>query len=138
MPLNSVYLTILFVLLLSLINLGSSVAFMQVISLGVAAMLTSYLISISCVALKRIRGEPLLPSKFNLGKFGLPINIIAVLFLLFLWIFAFFPPAPHPAVADMNWAALGYGAVIIFALIYYAIRGRHVYVGPVEYVRKGQ
>ena len=125
-------------LLLSLINLGSSVAFMQVISLGVAAMLTSYLISISCVALKRIRGEPLLPSKFNLGKFGLPINIIAVLFLLFLWIFTFFPPAPHPAVADMNWAVLGYGAVIIFALIYYAIRGRHVYAGPVEYVHKGQ
>ncbi|KAF2625635.1 amino acid transporter [Macroventuria anomochaeta] len=137
-PLNSVYLTILFVLLLSLINLGSSVAFMQVISLGVAAMLTSYLISIGCVALKRIRGEPLLPSKFNLGRLGLPINIIAVLFLLFLWVFTFFPSAPHPAVADMNWAVLGYGLVIIFALVYYAIHGRHVYIGPVEYVRKGQ
>lgn len=132
------YLTILFVLLLSLINLGSSVAFMQVISLGVAAMLTSYLISISCVALKRIRGEPLLPSKFDLGKLGLPINIISVLFLLFLWIFCFFPTAPHPAVADMNWTALGYGVVIIFALVYYVFRGRHVYAGPVEYVRKGE
>jgi amino acid transporter len=130
--------TIIFVLLLSLINLGSSVAFMQVISLGAAAMYTSYLISIGCVMLKRIRGEPLLPSKFNLGKFGLPINIIAVLFLIFLWIFAFFPTLPNPAVPDMNWAVLGYGALIIFALIYYAIHGRHVYVGPVEYVRKGQ
>ena len=75
--------TLLFVVLLSLINIGSTVAFMQVISLAVAAMLTSYLISISCVTLKRLRGEPLLPSKFNLGKFGLAINIIAVLFLFF-------------------------------------------------------
>ncbi len=111
---------------------------MQVISLGVAAMLTSYLISIGCVALKRLRGEPLLPSKFSLGKMGLPINIIAVVFLLFLWVFAFFPTAPQPVVADMNWAVLGYGSVLIFALVYYICRGRHVYVGPVEYIRKGE
>lgn len=132
------YVTITFVLILSLITLGSAVAFQQVLSLGVSAMLTTYIISISCVALKRIRGEPLLPSKFNLGKLGLPINIVSILFLLFLWVFAFFPAAPNPAPADMNWAILGYGSVIIFALVYYVFRGRHVYVGPVEYVRKGQ
>ncbi|KAH7072392.1 amino acid/polyamine transporter I [Paraphoma chrysanthemicola] len=135
-PVNSIYMTLLFVLLLSLINLGSTVAFMQVISLGVAAMLTSYLISIGCVMLKRIRGEPLLPSKFDLGRFGLAINLIAVLFLSFCWIFTFFPVAPNPTVEDMNWASLGYGTVIIFALIYYVIRARHVYRGPVEYVHK--
>lgn len=138
MPLNSIYVTILFVLLLSLINLGSTVAFMQVISLGVAAMLTSYLVSISCVMLKRLRGEPLLPSKFSLGKFGLAINMIAVVFLAFLLIFCFFPVAPHPKVADMNWACLGYGTVIIFSMVYYVFRARFRYVGPVEYVRKGE
>jgi amino acid transporter len=124
--------------LLSLINLGSSVAFMQVISLGVASMLTSYIISIGCVLLKRIRGEPLLPSKFDLGKAGLVINAIAVIFLFFCWVFTFFPVGPHPTVVDMNWASLGYGCVLIFAVVYYIFRGRHVYVGPVEYVRKGQ
>ena len=129
--------TIVFVLLLSLITLGSAVAFQQVLALGVSAMLTTYMISISCVALKRIRGEPLLPSKFNLGKLGLPINFISVLFLLFLWIFAFFPTVPHPTPVDMNWAVLGYGSVIILALVYYVFRGRYIYVGPVEYVRKG-
>ncbi|KAF2133571.1 hypothetical protein P153DRAFT_420411 [Dothidotthia symphoricarpi CBS 119687] len=136
-PLNSVYITIVFVLLLSLINLGSEVAFMQVVSLGVAAMVTSYLISICCVALKRIRGEPLLASQFNLGRWGLPINIIAIVFLLFIWLFCFFPSASHPTVADMNWASLGYGIVIIFAVVYFVFRGRHVYVGPVEYTRRG-
>jgi choline transport protein len=128
--------TLLFVVLLSLINLGSSVAYMQVISLGVASMLTSYLISISCVTLKRLRGEPLLPSKFDLGRLGLPINIVAVMFLLFCWVFTFFPVTPHPTVADMNWASLGYGCVLIFAVVYYVLHGRHVYVGPVAYVRK--
>lgn len=129
--------TLFFVLLLSLINLGSSVAFMQVISLGVASMLTSYMISISCVALKRIRGEPLLPSKFNLGRSGLFINVVAVLFLFFCWFFTFFPSSPNPTMENMNWACLGYGLVLVFAIIYYVVVGRHVYVGPVEYVRKG-
>ncbi|KAF2121706.1 amino acid/polyamine transporter I [Lophiotrema nucula] len=136
-PANAVVLTLIFVLLLSLINIGSTTAFMQVISLGVAAMLTSYIISISCVALKRIRGEPLLPSKFDLGKWGLPINIISLVFLVFLWFFTFWPSAPHPTVETMNWAVLGYGAVIILASIYYFFRARHRYVGPVEYTRKG-
>jgi choline transport protein len=99
-------------------------------------MLTSYLITISCVTLKRIRGKPLLPSKFDLGKWGRPINIIAVLFLLFSWIFCFFPIGPQPTVVDMNWAVLGYGTVLIFSVVYYVFRGRVAYVGPVEYVRK--
>jgi choline transport protein len=129
--------TLVFVVILSLINIGSTVAFMQVISLGVASMVTSYLITISCVTLKRLRGEPLLPSKFNLGKWGLPINLISVMFLLFCWIFCFFPVGPRPMIVDMNWAVLGYGAVLIFAVVYYVIRGRHVYVGPVKYVRQG-
>lgn len=128
--------TLLFVVALSLINIGSSVAFMQVISLGVASMLTSYLLTISCVMLKRIRGEPLLPSKFDLGMMGLPINIAAVVFLLFLWVFTFFPVGPNPTVVDMNWASLGYGCVLVFAVVYYVIRGRYVYVGPVRYVNK--
>ncbi|ORY09606.1 amino acid permease-domain-containing protein [Clohesyomyces aquaticus] len=137
-PLNAIYVTVTLVVILSLINIGSSVAFMQVVSLGVAAMLTTYTISIGCVALKRIRGEPLLPSKFNLGKWGLPINIISLIFIVFIYIFSFFPSAPHPTVESMNWAVLGYGCVILFAVVYYLIRGRHNYLGPVEYVRKGQ
>jgi choline transport protein len=124
--------TLLFVVVLSLINIGSTVAFMQVISLGVASMLTSYLITIGCVTLRRLRGEPLLRSKFNLGRIGLP-----VVFLLFLWVFTFFPIGPRPTVVDMNWASLGYGSVLVFAMVYYFLRGRRVYAVPVAYVRKG-
>jgi choline transport protein len=129
--------TLLFVVVLSLINIGSTVAFMQVISLGVASMLTSYLITIGCVTLRRLRGEPLLRSKFNLGRIGLPVNIVAVVFLLFLWVFTFFPIGPRPTVVDMNWASLGYGSVLVFAMVYYFLRGRRVYAVPVAYVRKG-
>lgn len=135
-PVNAVYVTVAFVTVLSFVQLGSAIAYMQVVSLGTAAMITTYLISISCMTLKRIRGEPLLPSKFDLGKAGLAINIISLIFLLVLWIFAFWPTAPNPTVDTMNWAVLGYGIVITFASVYYFVRGRHTYAGPVEYVRK--
>lgn len=38
--------------------------------------------------------------------------------------------------ADMNWAIVVYGFVIIFSLIFYVAYGRRAYDGPVEYVRK--
>jgi choline transport protein len=131
-----VYVTMTFVFTMSMINLGSTVAFTQILSLGVSAMLTTYAISIFFVALKRIRGEPLLPSKFNLGKWGLPVNLISLVFLLFLFIFAFFPPAPSPTPGSMNWAIMTYSVVVIFALLYYVFRSQYVYVGPVEYIRR--
>lgn len=58
------------------------------------------------------------------------------MFLVFAFIFAFFPGNPDPTVAQMNWACLMFGGVMIFAVLHYYIQARHVYDGPVEYVRK--
>jgi len=135
-PLNCVLATMTIQSLLSLINIGSTIAFNQITSLGVCALLSSYLISVSCVALKRWRKETLLPRHFDLGKYGLAVNIFSILFLLLIFIMCFFPPAPHPDAASMNWSILIYGGVIIFSLLWFVVKARHVYVGPVEYVRK--
>ncbi|KAK0258352.1 hypothetical protein LTR91_024500 [Friedmanniomyces endolithicus] len=53
-------------------------------------------------------------------------------FLVVAFVFLFFPAAPHPDAAGMNWGILIYGFVVIFALSYYYIRGRHQYDGPVS------
>ena len=111
-------------------------AFNQILSLGVAALLSSYLISIVCILLRRVRHQPLLDRAFDLGKFGLPINIAAIAFLLLALVMSFFPGFNHPTYQTMNWSALAYGSVLIIGTIYYIIYARHVYVGPVEYVRK--
>lgn len=108
----------------------------NIASLSTAAILASYIVSISCITLKRIRGEPLLPSKFNLGRAGLPINIASIVFLSFVFVFSFMPMGPRPTAAGMNWSILMFGSTIIFSILYYLVRGRHVYAGPVAYVRK--
>ncbi|ORY11433.1 amino acid/polyamine transporter I [Clohesyomyces aquaticus] len=136
LPLNSIMISYLIAVLLSLINLGSTVAFNIVTSLGTGALLCSYIVSIGCVTLKRLRKEPLLPSRFSLGRYGLPINIFSVLFLCLAFVMTFFPSVPHPTPVGMNWNILVFGTVVVFSVTYFAFRGRHRYAGPVEYVKK--
>jgi choline transport protein len=135
-PLNSVIVSFGIAVGLSLINIGSTVAFNSVASLGTCALLSSYIISISCIFAKRWRGEVLLPCKFSLGRAGIWINGFSIVYGCVALIFTFFPSFPHPAPDVMNWNVLIYGIVVLFSLFYYLVKGRKVYTGPVEYLNK--
>ena len=134
-PFNAVMVSLVIAVLLSLINIGSTVAFNAIASLGVASLISSYIISFSCLILKRVRHEPLPHARWSLGRYGLGINIIAVVFLVIVWFFSFWPLGNHPVASTMNWNVLIYGAAIIFAVGFYFIKGQHVYAGPVTLVK---
>ncbi|KAK8127242.1 hypothetical protein PG984_008350 [Apiospora sp. TS-2023a] len=136
LPINSITMTLIVTVLLTLIAIGSDVALNSLTSLGTNAILSSYMCSIGCITWRRLTNQPLLPSKLPLGRWGLTINIVSMLFLLVIFVFAFFPPGPNPAPADMNWNILIYGVSVVGSLLYYALSARKRYVGPVEYVRK--
>jgi choline transport protein len=135
-PLNAVMLTWLITCLLSLINIGSTVAFNAISSSATVSLLSTYIISISCLVLKRVRGQPLPPHRWTLGKAGLLINLGALAYLLTIWIFLFFPIAIPVDAATMNWNSLIYGATILFAVVYYFVYGRKTYVPPVALVSR--
>lgn len=134
-PMNAVCSTLVFTVVLSLVLIGSSLAFNIIASLGAASILGSYLISISCIAYRKATGYRLPPTRFPLGILGLPINILALCFLSVAFVLVFFPAAPNPKPADMNWVSLIFGSVIGGSLIFYVLRKRKTYKGPVEYVR---
>ena len=105
-------------MLLSLINLGIEVALNIVTSLGTGALLSSYIVSVSCIVLKRLRGEPLLPRCWSLGKWGLPINIVSVLFMTLCFSMNFFPQSPHALTAELfNWNIVIVSAAPLFNTI---------------------
>ena len=135
-PLNAIITTFFVSCLLALINIGSPTALNSITSLATNALLSSYICSIGCIVWRRLTNQEMLPAKFTLGKWGLPLNIASEIFLVFVFVLAFFPTMPAPAPAAMNWNILIYGAVVIFSLVYYYVRGRHIYAGPVEYTRK--
>lgn len=117
-PLNSIYVTLATTALLSLINIGSPAALNSITSLATNSILSSYIVSIGCLTWRRITGSPLPPSKFSLGKFGTPINVAAMIVLVFMFILTFFPLSPNPDAASMNWNIVIYGASVIFSLGY--------------------
>lgn len=80
-PLNAIFFTYVFAMLITLINLGSVVALNIITSLGTGALVCSYIVSISCLIIKRARGQPFLPRRWSLGRFGMPVNVFAALFL---------------------------------------------------------
>jgi choline transport protein len=128
--------TLLFSCLLSLIIIGSSTAFNILISLGNISLYCSYIIVIGCVLRKRLVGEPLLTSQFDLGRAGIFVNSIAFIYLAVAIVFIPFPSAPNPTLIAMNWSSLMFGCLVIFSVVYYYFKGRHNYEGPVEYIEK--
>jgi amino acid transporter len=107
-----------------------------VTSLGTGTLTSSYIICIGVLVWRKVSGEPLLPSRFNLGVFGLIMNVVAVLWLCLTLVIAFFPGTPNPPPIAMNWSIVVWGGVVVFSIIYFVLWGRKSYAGPVAYVRK--
>ena len=135
-PLNAIMISLVINCLLPIINIGSTAALNAIFSLSGVSILSSYIICIGALLLKRVRGEVLPSRRWTLGKFGMGINIAALAFLVPLCVFMFFPPMIPVTELNMNWGCLMYGAVVIFATIYYVVHGKNTYTAPVDRIRR--
>ena len=133
-PDNAVYLTSIVCGVFCLIQLGSTLAFNIIVSLSLLGLLSTYMISIGCVLLKRIRGEELPPARWSLGRWGLPINAFAFLYSGFILILSCFPSELPVDASSANWAPVVWVAVIIASLVAYAVHGRRHFTPPVMFV----
>jgi choline transport protein len=138
-PVNSLIVCLVVSLILACINFGSDVALNAILSVSNAALLLSYIISIGALRLRRIRGEPLPPRRWSLGKYGGVINDLTLCFLVVAFFFSFWPSyvliGDATALADFNWAVVVLAIVGILAFVYYFAGGRDKYVAPVSLVK---
>lgn len=135
-PLNAIFMSFIVTAILSLINLGSTTAIQAVASLSASLLLSSYMVSISTLLLRRFTGPNLPPRRWTLGKWGATVNIIALCFLSIFWIFSFFPPTAVVTTKTMNWNALMFAIIILMATVYYLLKARYEYIGPVMLVKR--
>lgn len=135
-PLNAVIVSFLFGIVISLVNLGSAVALNAIVSLTLSALLASYILSIGCILSKRLRREPLPPARWSLGRAGMAINIIALVFLVPFFVFCFFPTATPVQPDTMNWNIVMFGGIFLWATSYYIWKGRKTYIPPVRIVKR--
>ena len=90
--------------------------------------------SIGCVLLKRIRGEPLPKARWSLGRWGIWLNGFAFFYSAFLIVFACFP-VEIPVTADSaNYAPAVWIGVMILTVVAYVLHGRKHYTPPVIFV----
>lgn len=134
MPFNAVYLSTIISIILSLISLGSSLAFNIIVSLSLLALMSTYSLSIGCVLLRRIRGPALPPARWSLGRWGFPINLLAVVYSSFIVLMSCFPSEPSPAPVDANWAPVIWVLVIILSVVAYVFHGRKHFTPPVMFI----
>ncbi|KAL1590593.1 hypothetical protein WHR41_00641 [Cladosporium halotolerans] len=133
-PFNAVYATSAIVAILSLIPIGSSLAFEILVSLSTQSLLSTYMISIGCVLLKRIRGEHLPNARWGLGRLGLFVNGFGFFYCGFIIVLTCFPSTLPVDLSTANWSPLVWIATAVASMIYYWAYGQHLYTPPVYLV----
>jgi amino acid transporter len=118
--------------IIAIINVASASALGIILSIYNSALLASYTITITCILLHRIQGRRLPKSRYTLGKWGALINVLALVYIIPLVIFSFFPPVPNPTPLTMNWAIVMVGGTVFLASVYYIVWGRKTYTPPTE------
>jgi choline transport protein len=117
-------------MLIMLINLGSTVALEAILSLASVGLYLSYIMPIAFFMIKRWQGEIPTHAPFRLGKWGLPINLFALAFAILVIIFLPFPSFLPLTWNTMNYAGPVLGAVIICALLDWFTTGKRRFVVP--------
>ncbi|KAF5676110.1 GABA transporter [Fusarium heterosporum] len=149
-PVYAVLCTAVISVLLSLINIGSPVAFLNVTSLSISCLYASYLIAAGLLlyrrttkgfalpgnadlpALANTAGADLVWGPFHLkGALGIANNIFAMIYLVVIGFFSFFPPMVDPSLDMMNYSVVVTSGLVIFSVIYYLIWARKEYNGPI-------
>ncbi|KAK7888250.1 hypothetical protein LTR67_009127 [Exophiala xenobiotica] len=102
-PVRSAWLPILLVMLLALLNIGSSIAFNVIVALSTLGLYQSYLMAIAYMLWARHRGK-LEPPGWSLWRYGVYINVIAVIYSAYIMVFLCFPSFLPVTASGMNYA----------------------------------
>ncbi|KAJ9613138.1 hypothetical protein H2200_003079 [Cladophialophora chaetospira] len=130
-PLNSLLLITFIVMLLQLINIGSTTAFFAILSLNTLALYLSYILPILFLITHKFRGLSIPYGPFRLPRgTGLPINVFAVCYAVFIVIWLPFPSVVPVDAQTMNYGGPVMGAVILFALVDWVVGGRRRFRVP--------
>ncbi|XXG97322.1 hypothetical protein Hte_003618 [Hypoxylon texense] len=130
-PIWALVLTTLIEMLLGLINLGSSSAFLAFVSVGVISLAVSYAIPIT-ISLFHGRRE-VNSARWTMGRYlGLVVNLLALAWIAFEVVLFSMPTALPVTEVSMNYAIVVFVGFMVLSAIWYAVYARKVYVGPPE------
>lgn len=117
--------------LILVVNIGSPAIFTAVTSVAIIMIYVAYLLVTGPMLLKRLRGqwpgpEGAASGYFSLGRLGLPINILAVVWGAAMALNLAWPRADVYGEGVLRWIAFIFiGAVALIGLLWFRLKGRH-------------
>jgi len=130
-PVNSVWFDAFFALLLGCLIFAGSQAIDAVFALSITALYVAYSIPISARIVSKTKFKP---GPFSLGIWGVPVAVMAVLFMILMVIVFLFPLTPQTSVHQMNYTVAVLGGVMLLSVIWFYLPiygGAHWFKGPV-------
>ena len=144
-PVNTIAITTVISMLLSLIALGSYVAFSNVVNLSIGGLYASYFIVCVLLLWRRFQGISPYDARAAMlgpdtlqwgpwkvpGALGIANNLFACTYLLVLWFFSFWPSSVEVNAQSMNFSSVTFVGTVLLAIVWYVVRGRKTYIGPI-------
>ncbi|KAH9995146.1 amino acid transporter [Xylariaceae sp. FL0662B] len=128
-PIWALVLTTLIQMLLGLINLGSSSAFLAFVSVGVISLAVSYGIPITISLL--YRRKEVNAAQWTMGRIlGPVVNLLAVTWIAFELVLFSMPTALPVTESSMNYAIVVFVGFMVLSAVWYGIYARKIYHGP--------
>lgn len=124
--------------LLTLINIGSTTAFYAIISLSTLSLYISYIVPIALLLIRKLEGRHPSYGPFRLGRWGIPINMFAIAYGLYIVVWLSFPVMLPVTSATMNYASPLWFAGFLFALANWFISGRKHFRVPLKPSSSGE
>ncbi|KAI3342533.1 amino acid transporter [Ustulina deusta] len=149
LPVVSIVTTLVVTLLLSLIVLGSAIALNALLSLAIAALFSSYTLVISLLLWRRVSGairpyitrsDDAASGQLTWGPWRLPEpfgsinNIFSIVYSLFLLFWSFWPQQTPTTPEGFNWSVVVFAGVVMFSVLWYVVRAKFYFKGPVKEV----
>lgn len=116
--------------LLALVNIGSSVAFAALVSLPTIALYISYFIPILLLLLRKLAGKHPQYGPWKLGRWGVPIYTLSLIYIVYILIWVPFPPSRPVTAETMNYSGPMVIGVICFALLDWFTTGKRRFKVP--------
>lgn len=129
-PVRCLFLQLIISIVIMMPTFGSIVYWQAIMSASVICINVSYGIPLLC----RIIWARNTFSKgpFNLGRFGLIINVISCIWICFFGVILCIPSVSPVAADTMNWASVMIVGIMGFSVVFWITNGRKYYKGPIH------
>lgn len=130
-PIYAILLAFAVQIALNSIYFGTLTGFNTVISIATEGFYLSYAMPLLARILSRFTGDAkVLPGPYNLGRYGMTMNVLGLAFLVFTSITFNFPTLAPVDSENMNYTSAAIGIIGLISIVTWLISGRKAFTGP--------